>query len=109
MDNPVQLKEMLEAMKRNPNLDKSSIRIILSKLKELRQSFRVTGEDGSNEEDEVLKYLEAEMAEGMNLNNRQTWEPTIYEYIAFFVVVVFIILVFGKIWCKLKQTIACAY
>lgn len=92
------LKKIIEAIKRNPNLDKSSIRIILSKLKELRGQLHAGHDHGDDiDEDKILKLLDSELAEGMDLKSRQTWDPTYHEYIVFFVMVIFIVAVFGNI------------
>lgn len=92
MDKNSQLKQILEAVKRNPHMDGSSMRIILNRLNALRNQLRMTSNFEVNDDD-ILEYFNDEMNEAMR---RQTWQPTIYEYIVFAIVVVFIISVFGK-------------
>lgn len=95
MDSGIQFKQILQALKRNPNLDQSNLRNLLQKLKTLKGT--VDGPSGDLLYDaEFLNELEKEINEGLNQNSRQTWEPTIYEYIVFFIVLAIIIFIFGK-------------
>lgn len=109
-DNPMagadNLKKIVEAIKRNPNLDKSSIRIILSKLKALRTQLHEGHDHGGDiNEDDILKQLDSDLSEGMDLKSRQTWVPTFHEYIVFFVMLIFIIAIFGNITRKITTNI----
>lgn len=93
MDSPTQakLEELLSLFDKNPNMDKSSLRNVLNQWKDMLQQLGGSSED-TLKQIEILKLLEDKISAG-----RRTWEPTPYEYYAFYVVVAFIISVFGKI------------
>lgn len=91
MDSGAELQKLLDAIKRNPNLDEDRLHTILHKLKTLKETFDKLG-DSELPGDQIAKLIDAETSTGKSL----TWQPTFYEYIVFFIVLAFIILIFGK-------------
>lgn len=90
-----QLKELLLSLDKNPDIDKGRVRIILSQWKDVLQKLGGTDEE-KLKQIEIIKSIEDKIGVG-----RRTWEPTTYEYIVFYIVIAFIILVFGKTMPKL--------
>lgn len=85
------LEELLSLFDKNPHLDTRSLRTVLTQWRDMLQKLDGSGED-TMKQFEILKSIEDKISAG-----RRTWEPTAYEYYAFYVVVAFIIFIFGKI------------
>lgn len=90
------LKELLNSFDDDLHVDKDHLRIVLNQWKDLLEKLGGAGED-TQQQREILKLIEDKISS----SGRLTWDPTPYEYIVFYIVIAFIISVFGKFMPRL--------